>query len=112
MYWSSRKVSVIFSDLNKTSIFPTDFRNIPNIKFQENPSNGSRVLPCGQKNIQYESNILFHNFINVPALQKPKIIRREFDNISVHGLNHVQKDMLRICEACTDGEVRYFDNLL
>ena len=56
--------------------------------------------------------VVFRNFVNAPALQKQKIIRREFYNISVNGLNHVQKHMLRICEACIDGEARYFDNLL
>jgi hypothetical protein len=70
----------------------------------------------------YMTNLIFafRNFVNAPknsqdsptAVQKPKILRREFGNISVHLLNHAQKDMLRSCEACADGAVRCFDNLL
>jgi hypothetical protein len=35
------------SDFNETCIFATDFRKkYSNIKFNENPSSGSRVVPC------------------------------------------------------------------
>jgi hypothetical protein len=33
--------------LNETWIFFVDFQNFPNIKFLENPTIGSRVVPCG-----------------------------------------------------------------
>ena len=45
--WSSSKLPVILVDF-KDSNFSRDFRNILNIKFRENPSSGSRVVPCGQ----------------------------------------------------------------
>jgi len=35
-------------DINETCIFSTDFRKCSNIKFHENPSSGSRVVPCGR----------------------------------------------------------------
>jgi len=36
------------SELNKTLILSTDFRECSNIKFHKNPSRGSRVIPCRQ----------------------------------------------------------------
>jgi hypothetical protein len=32
----------------KLKIFSTDFRQISNIKYHENPSSGSRIVSCGQ----------------------------------------------------------------
>ena len=43
------KYPPFLTDFNGTWIFSTDFRKYSNIKFQENPSSGSRVVPCGQK---------------------------------------------------------------
>jgi hypothetical protein len=36
-----------------------------NIKFYENPSSGSRVVPCGQKDMT-KLTAAFHNFANAP----------------------------------------------
>jgi hypothetical protein len=44
---SSCKVPIIFSDINETSIFCTDYRKILN-KFHESLSSGSLVVPFGQ----------------------------------------------------------------
>jgi len=43
---------VFWSDFTKTWIFWTDFRKSSNIRFHENPSRGSRVVPCGQTDRQ------------------------------------------------------------
>jgi hypothetical protein len=45
---SSCKVPAVFVDFKQTWTFATDFRNVSNIKFNQNPSSGSRVVPCGQ----------------------------------------------------------------
>jgi len=39
---------------NETLIFPTDFLKVPSIKFHENPSSVSRVVPCGRMQRQME----------------------------------------------------------
>jgi hypothetical protein len=47
----------------------TDFRKKPlNIKFHQNPSSGSRVVPCGRTDGQTEITkliVTFRNFVNV-----------------------------------------------
>jgi hypothetical protein len=42
------KYSIFLSDLNETSIISTDLGKFWNIKFCENLSSGSRVVPCGR----------------------------------------------------------------
>jgi hypothetical protein len=43
------KYSLFLSDFNETRFFPTDFRKkSSNVKFHENPSSRSRVVPCGR----------------------------------------------------------------
>jgi len=41
------------------------FEKYSNTKFQENPSSGSRVVPCGQTDGQNEI-VPFRNFANAP----------------------------------------------
>jgi hypothetical protein len=44
------KCPLLFFNFNETSHFWTVFRKkLSNIKFRENPSSGSRIVPCGQK---------------------------------------------------------------
>jgi len=51
------KCSLFLSYFNETSIFTTDFRKKRvNIKFHENPSSGSRFVPCGRKDRQTVRN--------------------------------------------------------
>ena len=42
------KCPLFLSDFNETLIFSKVFGKNSNIKFHENPSSGSRVVPCGQ----------------------------------------------------------------
>jgi hypothetical protein len=45
------KHRLYLSDFNETWIFSTYFEKYSNIKFHENPSSGSRVVPCGQTDV-------------------------------------------------------------
>ena len=49
--------STLLADFNKTCNFSTHFRKIPTIKFIENLSSGSRVVPCG-RTVREEANSL------------------------------------------------------
>jgi hypothetical protein len=40
------------------------FKNFSNIKFHQNPSNGSRVVPCGPTDMKLK--VAFRNFANAP----------------------------------------------
>ena len=44
---SSPAVPLLLSDFNETRILSTVFRKILSIKYRENPSSGSQVVPCG-----------------------------------------------------------------
>jgi hypothetical protein len=39
---------LLVSDFNESLIFKANFRKYRHIKFHENPSSGSRVVPCRQ----------------------------------------------------------------
>jgi hypothetical protein len=68
------KIPVIFSDLKEPLVFSTYFRKgRSNVKFNKNPSSGSRVVPCGQMDGQTERRmdmtkliVAFRNFANAP----------------------------------------------
>jgi hypothetical protein len=47
---------------NKIYNFSTEFRKIPNIKLHQNPSSGSRVVPCGRTDEHDEANSRFQQF--------------------------------------------------
>ena len=60
------KYPLFFSDLNETWTFFTDFRKkYWNVKFHENPSSGSRVVPCEQTNTT-KLTVAFRSFANAP----------------------------------------------
>jgi hypothetical protein len=41
------------------------FGKSSNIRFHENPSSGSRIFPCVQKD-RHEAKVAFRNFVNAP----------------------------------------------
>jgi hypothetical protein len=61
------------SDFNETWTFSTDFRKSSYTKFHENPSGGSRTVPCGRTDGQTDGRrdmtkliVAIHNFANAP----------------------------------------------
>jgi len=60
----SYKAPLILSDFNETWIFSIDFKKYPNMKFHENPSSGSRGVPCGRpdERTDNEANGCFSQF--------------------------------------------------
>jgi hypothetical protein len=63
------KYLLLLSDFNETWIFSTHFRKkkkrSSNIKFHQNPSSGSRVVPGGQTDMT-KLIVAFRNFANAP----------------------------------------------
>jgi hypothetical protein len=70
------KYPLILSAFNTTWNFSADFRKNTNIKFNQNPSSGSRVVPCGQTDGQMDGEtdikliVVFRNFANVPKKEE------------------------------------------
>jgi hypothetical protein len=64
------KYLLFWSGFNETWIFPTHFqKKYTNIKFYENPSRGSRVVPCGLTDGRTgvtKTIVTFRNFANWP----------------------------------------------
>ena len=64
------KYLLFLSEFNKNLIFFDRFsKNSPNIKFHENPSSGSRVVPCGQTDGLTDMAkliVAFRSFANAP----------------------------------------------
>jgi len=51
--FASRKIPLLFLDFNETRIFFERFsKKEPNTNFHENPSSGSRVVPCRQTDMK------------------------------------------------------------
>jgi len=46
------------------------FEQYTNIKFRENPSNGTRVVPCRRTGRHDEITVAFCNYANVPNVLK------------------------------------------
>ena len=56
------KYPLFLLDFNNTLIFLTDFEKYSNTKFQENPSSGSRDVPCGQTDRHDEAKSRYPQF--------------------------------------------------
>jgi hypothetical protein len=56
------KYSLFLSDFNETLTFSTVLEKSSNVKFHENPSSGSRVVPCGRTDWHDEANNRFSQF--------------------------------------------------
>jgi hypothetical protein len=69
------KCLLFLSDSNQTGIFPMGFSNPspqPNIKYHENPSSGSPVIPCRRTNGRTGMTILkvtCRNFARAPKYE-------------------------------------------
>ena len=62
------KYPLFMSDFNETWTFSTDFRQKAQTQsFIKNPSNGSRVVPCGQTDMT-KLIVAFRNFANAPKI--------------------------------------------
>jgi hypothetical protein len=67
----------ILLDFNETYIFRHVFENYSNIKYHENLSSGSRVVPCGQTDRQTDVKkliVAFRNFLNAPKNQSVNVV--------------------------------------
>ena len=71
VYCSSRKVTLFLPDFNETWIMLTDFQKYSNIKFQENPCSGSRVVPCGKTDRRTDMKriVPLREFANAPRMR-------------------------------------------
>ena len=65
VHWSSCKVTVTLVWLIKLQLIRQIFEWDSNIKLQENPSCGGRVVPCGQTGVT-KLIVAFGNFANTP----------------------------------------------
>jgi hypothetical protein len=62
------KYPLLLSDFNETLISLTDFEKYSDIKFHENPSSGSRFVPCGRMDRHAEAIVALRNFANAPKI--------------------------------------------
>ena len=64
------KYPLFLSDFNETLISSTDIRKkkSSDVNFHQNPSSGSRVVPCGQTDMT-KLTVAFRSFANAPKNQ-------------------------------------------
>jgi hypothetical protein len=74
VHWSSRKYSLFLSDFDETEFSRQIFEKSSNIKFHENLSSGSRVVPCGQTEMT-KLIVALRSFANAPKKRKGAMAR-------------------------------------
>jgi hypothetical protein len=91
------KYPLFLSDFNETCIFWTDFERIINIKFHQNPSSESDVVPCGQTDMT-NLTVSLRNFAKEPKREFlhdfryfPRIYQPNAQGKSTHISTHVPK---------------------
>jgi hypothetical protein len=69
------KYPLFLSDLMKLEFSRQIFEEFPNIKFHDNPSNETRVVPSGRTNGRdvTKLTVAFCNFGNTPKMTEPYI---------------------------------------
>jgi hypothetical protein len=84
VYWSSCKIPFYSCRIStKIEFFGQSFEKYSNIKFQENPSSGGGVLPCGRTDGQTDMTrqiVAFPSFSNPP--NKAVVINQTVCNMS------------------------------
>jgi len=72
VYLSSCEVPVLLIRFKWNLNFLHRFsKKCSNVNFHENPSSGSRVVPCGQTDVTKQT-VAFHNFVNMPKIKQNK----------------------------------------
>ena len=65
---------LFLSDFIKIEFSQHSFEKYSNVKSHENPSNGSRVVLCGQTDRHYESYSRFSNISNAPIKEERSFV--------------------------------------
>ena len=79
------KYPLLLSDFNDTLISRQILEKYSNIKFNENPSSGSRVVSCGRtdRHDMRKLIVAFTNFANAPK-NMATILNFEFDGCVIY----------------------------
>jgi hypothetical protein len=99
------------SDFDNTSTFSTDFsreKKSQNIKFHENPSSGSRAVPCGQTDRGTEVTklvVAFCSFANASKNADPAFLRETEHKHINHRIT--EKEAKGKGHPCTGTEALY-----
>ena len=82
---------LFLSDFIGTWIFSTDFRKYPDIRFVENPSIWSRVIPCGRTDRHDEANSHFSQFC--------ERVQKALSSNELISVCYVAKEVRTLCEC-------------
>jgi hypothetical protein len=88
------KYRLFVSDFNETLIFSEVFEKYANIKFHENPSSGSRIVPCGGTDGRADMTkliVAFRNFANAPKKENTSC------NANIFNQHCLRRDLMPNC---------------